>query len=135
MDEGVPSSIKEQIRARNEKSLDYLRDIRENPDDFIAVSKNIKAFVLHRFFLVEDNPDTDGIAELSKLSIEKLLEVNKRGMLQDLSNNCAGVSSETMKKALLIMTLQKQLGVVFDPMKNDTVSQLAQSVVEQLGSS
>ena len=42
-------------------------------------------------------------------------------MLQDLSNNCVGVSSETMKKALLIMTLQKQLGIVFDSEENDTM--------------
>ena len=132
MNETASGSIKDQIRAMNEKSFDYLKTIQEHPGDERLVSENLKSFVLHRFFLVDERPSTEEIAELSRLSIEKLLEVNKQGMLQDLSNNCAGVSSETMKKALLILTLQKQLGVTFDPLKNDTISQLAHTVVEQL---
>ncbi|BDE96833.1 hypothetical protein [Raoultibacter timonensis] len=132
MGDGMCGSIKEQIVASSEKSLEFLAAIRGRPNDVRFVSENLKAFVLHRFFLVDENPSTEDIAELSRLSIEKLLEVNRQGALQDLSNNCAGVSSETMKKALLIMTLQKKLDVSIPAEENDTVSQIAAAIVRQL---
>lgn len=132
MGDGMCGSIKEQIVASSEKSLEFLAAIRGRPNDVRFVSENLKAFVLHRFFLVDENPSTEDIAELSRLSMEKLLEVNRQGALQDLSNNCAGVSSETMKKALLIMTLQKKLDVSIPAEENDTVSQIAAVIVRQL---
>lgn len=132
MGDGERVSIKEQIIAANERSLDFLQEIREHPGDRGFVLERIRQFTLHRFFLVEENPSTDDVGELSQMSIRKLLEVNKRGMLQDLSNNCAGVSSETMKKALLVMTLQKQLGVSIPAEENDTLSQIAAAVSRQL---
>lgn len=126
-------SIKDQIEASQTKSLVYLDAIRTQPDDMQAVYDNLTLFVLHRFFLTEEAPDTDDIMALSKLSTDKLLEVNRKGELQSLSNNCAGVSSDTLKKALLIMTLQKQLAITFDPLRNETIGQLAQTIVEELG--
>ena len=122
--------VKQHIVDAKEASAAFLENIKDDPSDFKAVHANLRSFVLYRFFLMDDDPQTDSIDEL----LRKLAEINKRGMLQDLSNNCVGVSSETMKKALLIMTLQKQLGIVFDSEENDTLAQLAQSIVRQLAS-
>lgn len=121
------------IVEASERSKTFLDDIRVRPDDFGEVHDNLRSFVLHRFFLMDDDPQTEDVEELAHMSIEKLAEINKRGMLQDLSNNCTGVSSETMKKALLVMTLQKSLGVTFDPDENDTLPQMAAAIVGQLG--
>ena len=106
--------VKRHIVDAKESSAAFLENIKDDPSDFKAVHANLRSFVLYRFFLMDDDPQTDSIDELSRMSLRKLAEINKRGMLQDLSNNCVGVNSETMKKALLIMTLQKQLGIVFD---------------------
>ena len=125
--------VKERIVAANEKSKVFLEAIKANPGQFEAVRENVRAFVLHRFFLDEEDPKSEDLGELARLSLSKLSQVNKSGVLQDLSNNCAGVSSETMKKALLIMTLQKQLGVRFDPEENDRISQIAHAIVRELG--
>ena len=127
-------AVKRRIVDAKEASAAFLENIKDDPSDFKAVHANLRSFVLYRFFLMDDDPQTDSIDELSRMSLRKLAEINKRGMLQDLSNNCVGVSSETMKKALLIMTLQKQLGVTFDPEENDTLAQLAQRIVRQLAS-
>lgn len=124
---------KQRIVEASERSKTFLEDIRVHPDDFGEVHDNLRSFVLYRFFLIDDDPQTEDVEELAHMSIEKLAEINKRGMLQDLSNNCTGVSSETMKKALLIMTLQKSLGVTFDPEKNETLPQMATAIVGQLG--
>ena len=126
--------VKQHIVDAKEASAAFLENIKDDPSDFKAVHANLRSFVLYRFFLMDDDPQTDSIDELSRMRLRKLAEINKRGMLQDLSNNCVGVSSETMKKALLIMTLQKQLGIVFDSEENDTLAQLAQSIVRQLAS-
>ena len=125
--------IKERIEALYEKSFSYLDAIKAEACDEDAVSAHLRAFVLHRFYLADEDPASDDIASLAAMSAEKLLRIDRENALGDMPNTCAGASSETLKKALLIMTLHKQLGVEFDPFENDTIAQLSRSIVQQLG--
>ncbi|WP_139652559.1 hypothetical protein [Raoultibacter phocaeensis] len=133
MGDDASNRIKERIEALYEKSFAYLDSIKSQAGDEEAVRAHLKSFVLHRFFLVDEDPASDDIATLATMSTEKLLRIDRKNALGDMPNNCAGTSSETLKKALLIMTLHKQLGVRFDPLENDTIAQLSRSIVQQLG--
>lgn len=123
-------SIRDQILEANEKSKVFLERVKACPEDVALVEDSLRMFIWHRFFIVEEAPATDDIGELAALSMKKVIAVNKQGVLQDLSNNCAGVSSETMKKALLIMTLQKNLGIVFSPDATDAIPGLAAEIAK-----
>ena len=82
--------VKERIVAANEKSKVFLEAIKANPGQFEAVRENVRAFVLHRFFLVEEDPKSEDLGELARLSLSKLSQVNKSGVLQDLSRQLRG---------------------------------------------
>ena len=134
MSAAKPNPIKAQLLELKERSAVFIEGIKAAPTDREKVFSNLRAFILCRFALAEENPAGENVADLAQLSLDKLVKIDRAGALQDLSDNCTGASSTIMKKALLITSLQKKLGVTFGEQENDTISQLADAVVRELGS-
>ncbi len=79
----------------------------------------VRVFTLAKFFLTEEEACAEGTEEILKLanaSVEKMLRnADKSVKLAEGSTTCTNQSSTDIKKVLLSMTLQRNLGVKFTP--------------------
>ena len=77
----------------------------------------VERFVLAKFRLTQEEaaPAHGNIEELAELSLAKLLRIAPELVAkEDRPANCDGADSATVKQALMLMALKKELGVEFD---------------------
>ena len=101
--------------------------------DMYWLAGNIRAYILAKYHLDEDECPNDSMGELGQQSIEKLLAHGVS--LDDTSANCDGADSATVKQAYLMMALQEDYDVKLDGFKvafAETTRDIAQLVWEQL---
>lgn len=108
-------SFKELVRVSNEKARRCLDVVRDNPNDHTVVHRSLTEFVRCKYLLDESEMTTDDLAELSQISLNKMLNQYHKETLKDISSVCTGSSSASTKKVLLVMAIQKGLGIKFEP--------------------
>ena len=101
---------------RNEELCRKLLSRMKRAGDEAALYEQLKEYIRLKF-LIEDDPFwDDDIAAVAAYSIRKTIEQSgDPAKLSDLGINCAGASSATTKHLLLVLSLQKGLGVRLDP--------------------
>ena len=76
----------------------------------------LREYIGCKYFLTSDEMITDDLLKLGDISTEKLAELRRGGLeLHDKSVGCTSVASSVTKKALLVLSLGKAIGVKFDP--------------------
>ena len=101
---------------RNEELCRKLLSRMKRAGDEAALYEQLKEYIRLKF-LIEDDPFwDDDIAAVAAYSIRKTIEQSgDPAKLSDLGINCAGAASATTKHLLLVLSLQKGLGVRLDP--------------------
>jgi len=123
-------SIKDRIIIANREASAVMETIKSSPklakDEFYQL---IRQYILIKFFLSDEACTEDNIIELSELSIQRVLKISKGNLkAADISVHCAGTSSVIDKKVLLLLAIQKQLGIKFNPDETsnaETIRQLS----------
>ena len=100
-----------------------------------TLHRHLRSYVLCRFGL-DETVEENNILALARISIARSAELTSKGIkVSDISPGCSGISSETAKKALMLVTLQKALGIKLDGGKAayiETLEGLARAVFEQV---
>ena len=123
-------SIKDRIIIANREASAVMETIKSSPnlakDEFYQL---IRKYILIKFFLSDEVCTEDNIIELSELSIQRVLKISKGDLkAADISVHCAGTSSVIDKKVLLLLAIQKELGIKFNPDETsnaETIRQLS----------
>lgn len=120
-----------------EKAMDNLLTANLDRDGF---RREVRAFTLAKFFLTEEEctlADTEDLLALANVSVEKMLRnADKSVILAEGSTTCTNQSSTDIKKVLLSMTLQRNLGIKFTPEYSaslETITQLADALYDARG--
>ena len=107
--------VKEHVKANEAAASRILQKLREDKDE-AAFSEHLKSYIRLRYLLDDDPYWSDDLDEYTKYSIKKMTEQSGGEVkLRDLGINCAGASSATTKRLLLIISLRKGLGIDLDP--------------------
>ena len=69
-----PNPIKAQLLELEERSVVFIEGIKAAPTDREKVFSNLRAFILCRFALAEENPAGENVADLAQLSLDKLVK-------------------------------------------------------------
>lgn len=95
----------------------------------------VRAYTMARFLLPEDT-DEDEIDKLAAVSIARIYQIPAEKLIQtDKPSGCTYATSVSDKKVLLILSLQKALGVKFDgtqTVKIKTLTQLTNCLWERI---
>lgn len=105
-------ALKDRIAAAGKKAdanIARMRDEDLTQEEFAVLTRQV---VLDKFLLEESDAATDDILELADASVEKMLYEHDSSVVAGYeSANCTGVGSVATKKVLLIMKLQRELGI------------------------
>lgn len=98
------------------KSAEYMKKLQTTPyPDWESLHENLYGFILSKYILLGDVTDIYDLTELAELSVAKTIKMPKEDSAQlDSAHSCEGTTSAMNKKVLLLMALQKNLGVKFD---------------------
>ena len=90
------------------------RCIRENdPADYGYIRAHLRGYVFSKYMLPERECRSDRIADLTEASLARMMKVTPELAAQlDTARSCAGATSATVKKALLLQAMERELGVV-----------------------
>ena len=88
--------------------------IRENrPPDFGYVRAHLRGYILGKYMMPEGECRSDRIAALTESSLARMMKVTPELAKQlDTARSCAGATSATVKKALLLQAMERELGVI-----------------------
>jgi hypothetical protein len=121
-------------QAASRAQIDSLK-ADENPSVDMVYAR-IRSYLLLRF-LLEPETDGDDILELAALSVARTSGQGREGAAPaDVSANCSGASSALSKKVLLLMALERDIGLDFSPEESvmiRTVRDLAESIHARMG--
>lgn len=96
----------------------------------------IRRYVFLKFMLFDAAETSDDILELAQRSVETIAQLKKGGLkFTDHSGTCGSVSSAVTKKILLLLALQRALGIQFEKHEAadiDTISQLTRHAVDHM---
>lgn len=115
----MPATFEELLQEYSRRADVYLDTIRnclpeQHSHTFLYIQ--LQGYVCSKFMLDPAECDSESISELSAASISKVSKIPKGELAQkDLSMNCAGISSVETKKILLLIALQRALGIKIDP--------------------
>ena len=100
---------------RSNAEVHAAESLREGPDSqYLAL--HLREYVRCKFFLEPEDMTTEDILLLGNRGTERLANLRRSGLdFRDTSAGCTSVASAVTKKALLILSLGKALGVSFDP--------------------
>ena len=74
---------------------------------------HLRAFVLHKFLLKEEDLTTDDFNEITNISLGNSMKISKDLVKEfDLAKSCDGGSSAMAKKVLLFMAIQRELNIL-----------------------
>lgn len=124
------------LKENQARAVEYVAELRGSGGDVDAARRLLRSYVGCKYFLYEDEISSDNLIKLGELSTEKLARLQRGGLeYADKSVGCTSVASSVTKKILLVMSLQKALGVRFDPdevAETATLSNLTELVIKAL---
>ena len=90
------------------------RCIRENGEtDFGYLRAHLRGYILGKYMMPENECRSDRIAALTEASLARMMKVTPElAAVLDTARSCAGATSATVKKALLLQAMERELDVV-----------------------
>lgn len=106
-----------------QKSVEYMKKMQSlSYPTWETLHEDLYGFILSKYILLGDVTDMYNLTELAELSVAKTIRMPKEESRQlDGAHSCEGTTSAMNKKVLLLMALQKGLGIKFLP---DTTADL-----------
>lgn len=106
-----------------QKSVEYMKKMQSlSYPTWETLHEDLYGFILSKYILLGDVTDVYNLTELAELSVAKTIRMPKEESRQlDGAHSCEGTTSAMNKKVLLLMALQKGLGIKFLP---DTTADL-----------
>ena len=106
-----------------QKSVEYMKKMQSlSYPTWETLHEDLYGFILSKYILLGDVADVYNLTELAELSVAKTIRMPKEESRQlDGAHSCEGTTSAMNKKVLLLMALQKGLGIKFLP---DTTADL-----------
>ena len=106
-----------------QKSVEYMKKMQSlSYPTWETLHEDLDGFILSKYILLGDVTDVYNLTELAELSVAKTIRMPKEESRQlDGAHSCEGTTSAMNKKVLLLMALQKGLGIKFLP---DTTADL-----------
>lgn len=106
-----------------QKSVEYMKKMQSlSYPTWETLHEDLYGFILSKYILLGDVTDVYNLTELAELSVAKAIRMTKEESRQlDGAHSCEGTTSAMNKKVLLLMALQKGLGIKFLP---DTTADL-----------
>lgn len=106
-----------------QKSVEYMKKMQSlSYPTWETLHEDLYGFILSKYILLGDVTDVYNLTELAELSVAKTIQMPKEESRQlDGAHSCEGTTSAMNKKVLLLMALQKGLGIKFLP---DTTADL-----------
>ncbi len=122
-----PSDVRHRLLRAHELAAKHAALIRASPDlEAEVLHARLRAYILYRFMLNEEQMDSDEIMELARMSIARTLAIQSENVSDlDISNLCSGTSSVISKKVLLFMALQRDLQIRLLPEESASVKTIA----------
>lgn len=110
---------KEMILSSKKAAAEHIANIQNAPEpDRDLVQREVRAYIMAKFHLTEEDCTTDNFSQLAEISLSKSMKISRELVkMYDLARSCDGVSSHTAKMVLLFMALQKDLKIRFQPME------------------
>ena len=88
------------IRERGETDFGYLR-------------AHLRGYILSKYMMPEEECRSDRIAALTEASLARMMKVTPElARVLDTARSCAGATSATVKKALLLQAMERELDIV-----------------------
>ena len=107
------------------------------PADFGYVRAHLRGYIYSKYMLPEGECRSDRIAELTEASLARMMKVTPElAKVLDTARSCAGATSATVKKALLLQAMERELGIVLpaaDAVRAKDVTALSRVVMRCLG--
>lgn len=106
---------------------EILKELKEQPKlTYEQFEGLLRAYAMARFLLPADT-DEDEIDKLAAVSIARIYQIPAEKLIQtDKPSGCTYATSVSDKKVLLILSLQKALGVKFDGTQTVKIKTLTQ---------
>ena len=100
-----------------QKSVEYMKKMQSlSYPTWETLHEDLYGFILSKYILLGDVTDVYNLTELAELSVAKTIRMPKEESRQlDGAHSCEGTTSAMNKKVLLLMALQKGLGIKFLP--------------------
>lgn len=100
-----------------QKSVEYMKKMQSlSYPTWETLHEDLYGFILSKYILLDDVTDVYNLTELAELSVAKTIRMPKEESRQlDGAHSCEGTTSAMNKKVLLLMALQKGLGIKFLP--------------------
>lgn len=135
------SEVKERLMDSKKAAARQISSVRASAVagtlDADELRERLLLYVLAKFGLAADEAPSRNLEALAEASLAKALAANRTHVAEEgRSPTCDGVRSVNMKQALLIMALQRELGVALDGMRAglaETTDELADLVFATLG--
>ena len=128
--------FRERLKTADAAALELTGRMKSAAPDRRKLYPLVKSYLCLKFMIDESDAHSDNLVELAELSIEQIAGLKKGGLkFVDHSGSCSSVSSAITKKVLLLISLQKSLGIQFPKEEIAdilTVTQLTKSIAEQL---
>lgn len=122
----------ESIQKNDQEATAFLNAILDAEQlTYGFLEEQLRAFVMKKFSLTYDDlRSSDDLTELSALSLQRALRISKDSIADfEAGENCEGATSTDVKRTLLLVRVQKALGVKLsmqELMRVDTISDLAE---------
>lgn len=122
----------ESIRKKDQEATALLNAILDAEQlTYGFLEEQLRAFVMTKFSLTYDDLRySDDLTELSALSLQRALRISKDSIADfEAGENCDGATSTDVKRTLLLVRVQKALGIKLsmqELMRVDTISDLAE---------
>lgn len=116
-------AVKEKLLTKKQMLADIVATLkREDHLDETSVDKLIRDYVLLKYDLFGMPAETTNLRELGELSVAKALNVGRERLNSlDSPTGCDKITSVTKKKVLLLMAIQSDLGIQFDPRRTGQI--------------
>ncbi len=100
-----------------QKATGYMEKIKSAQySGWEELHEDLYAFILSKYILIGDVTDIYDLTELAELSVAKTIQMTKINAFKaDSAHSCEGTTSAMNKKVLLLMAIQRELGIQFSP--------------------
>jgi hypothetical protein len=132
MARALSKEILAEAEQESKRYIQNIQDLEYIQDAYEKIYMQVKAYVLCRYLLDEEDYTTENIKELAEISIVYMLASKDKSLkLSQASLTCTGVTSTDTKKVLLVLSLQRALGIKIKPDESaqiETVPALAEKI-------
>ena len=109
------AEFEKRMQESREQTEALVEQMLAAPLTYEALYPLIHDYVYLKFWLFDGEEETDAILELADISTEKIAELKEGGLVVvERSGTCGSVSSAVTKRILLLMALQKALGILIE---------------------